>query len=50
MDLYFSLFQYPSAASALAYSENGQRLAIGHRNGQIQIWRGIVIGECQLIT
>ena len=39
--LVFLPVQYPSAASALAYSENGQRLAVGHRNGQIQIWRGI---------
>ena len=33
--------QYPAAASALAYSEDGQLLAVGHRNGQIQIWRGL---------
>ena len=33
--------QYPAAASALAYSENGQLLAVGHRNGQIQIWKGV---------
>ena len=53
MDQYFSFFQYPSAASALAYSENGQRLAVGHRNGQIQIWRGMVysiLGSVWLIT
>lgn len=38
MCMYF--MQYPSAATTVAYSENGQLLAVGHRNGQIQIWKG----------
>ena len=38
--MYVFFMQYPSAATAVAYSENGQLLAVGHRNGQIQIWKG----------
>ena len=35
--------QYPSATTAVAYSENGRLLAAGHRNGQIDIWEGMYI-------
>ena len=35
------VLQYPSATTAVAYSENGRLLAAGHRNGQIHIWEGM---------
>ena len=38
-----SLLQNPSPTCAVAYSEDGQLLAAGHRNGQIQIWEGMYV-------
>lgn len=39
--IFFQCVQEVSPATAMAYSEDGKRFTVGHRNGYIQIWEGI---------